>query len=135
MKTTLKRGVGRSAQLDGNGRSTQAPAALTPITRYEQPGKGRGIVGIIGRVLFFLMAACVSLLLGIGGGYWLEGEQTVLDISNASLADPQIRKAVQKLEIPLPNRPAIAMAAATSPASCGKATNSGSRAYMLASLE
>jgi LCP family protein required for cell wall assembly len=109
MKTTLKRGVGRSAQLNGNGRSTQPPGALTPITRYRQPGK-RGIVGILGRVLFFLLAACVSLLVGIGGGYWLEGEQTVLDISKASLRDPQIRKAAEKLEIPLPNRPAIAMA-------------------------
>jgi LCP family protein required for cell wall assembly len=108
MKTTLKRGVGRSAQLNGNGRSTEAPGALTPITRYSQPGK-RGIVRIFGRALFFLVAACVSLLVGIGGGYWLEGEQTVIDISNASLSDPQIRKAIKKLDIPLPNRPAVAM--------------------------
>jgi LCP family protein required for cell wall assembly len=108
MKTTLKRGVGRSAQLNGNGRSTQPPGALTPITRYSQPGR-RGIVGILGRALFFLVAAFVSLMVGIGGGYWLEGEQTVIDISNASLSDPQIRKAIKKLEIPLPNRPAIAM--------------------------
>jgi LCP family protein required for cell wall assembly len=108
MKTTLKRGAGRSAQLNGNGRVEHAPAALTPITRYQQPGR-RGIVRILGRVLFFLVAACVSLLVGIGGGYWLEGEQTVVDISNASLSDPQIRKAVRRLEIPLPNRPAIAM--------------------------
>jgi LCP family protein required for cell wall assembly len=109
MKTTLKRGVGRSAPVNGNGRADQLPGALTPITRYEQPGKRRGIVGILGRVLFFLVAASVSLLVGIGGGYWLEGEQTVLDISKVSLRDPQIRKASQKLEIPLPNRPAIAM--------------------------
>jgi LCP family protein required for cell wall assembly len=109
MKTTLKRGVGRSAQLDGNGRAAQPPGALTPITRYEQPGRRRGIVGVLGRVLFFLVAAAISLLVGIGGGYWLEGEQTVIDISNISRRDPQIRKAAQKLEIPLPNRPAIAM--------------------------
>jgi LCP family protein required for cell wall assembly len=111
MKTTLKRGVGRSAQLNGNGHATTqaAPGALTPITRYQQPGARRGIVGILGRALFFLVAAFVSLLVGIGGGYWLEGEQTVIDISNASLADPQIRKAVRRLEIPLPNRPAIAI--------------------------
>jgi LCP family protein required for cell wall assembly len=110
MKTTLKRGIGRSAQAGGNGRSTQPPGALTPITRYEQPGNGRGIVGILGRVLFALVAACVSLLVGIGGGYWIEGEQTVIDISNSSLSDPQIRKVIQRLEIPLPNRPAIAIA-------------------------
>jgi LCP family protein required for cell wall assembly len=110
MKTTLKRGVGRSAQLNGNGHAeTRAPGALTPITRYQQPGARRGIVGVLGRVLFFLVAAFVSLLVGIGGGYWLEGEQTVVDISNASLADPQIRKAVRRLNIPHPERPAIAI--------------------------
>ena len=109
MKTTLKRGLGRSAHANGNGRALLPPGGLTPITRYEQPRRRRGIVGILGRVLFFLVAASVSLLVGIGGGYWLEGEQTVLDISKVSLKDPQIRKAAQKLEIPLPDRPAIAI--------------------------
>jgi LCP family protein required for cell wall assembly len=109
MKTTLKRGVGRSAQVNGNGRAVLPPGGLTSISRYEQPRKRRGIIGILGRIVFFLGAACVSLLVGIGGGYWLEGEQTVLDISNVSLRDPQIRKAAQKLEIPLPDRPAIAI--------------------------
>jgi LCP family protein required for cell wall assembly len=108
MKTTLKRGVGRSAHLNGNGRADLSAAALTPITRYQQPGR-RGVVAILGRILFFLVAACVSLFVGIGGGYWIEGEQTVIDISNISKRDPQIRKAARRLEIPLPNGPAIAM--------------------------
>ena len=109
MKTTLKRGVGRSAHVNGNGRADRPPVALTPITRYEMPRRRRGIVGILARGLLFLVAAAVSLLVGVGGGYWLEGEQTVLDISNVSLRDPQIRKAAQKLEIPLPDKPAIAI--------------------------
>ncbi len=110
MKTTLKRGVGRAAGADGNGRAVLPPGALTPITHYEQPGKRRGLVGILGRILFFLVLATASLLVGIGGGYWLEGEQTVVDIDRASRRDPQIRKAAKQLDIPLPDRPTIAIA-------------------------
>jgi LCP family protein required for cell wall assembly len=110
MKTTLKRGVGRAAHANGNGRAVLPPGALTPITRYEQPGKRRGVVAILGRILFFLVLAAISLLAGIGGGYWLEGEQTVVDIDRASKRDPQIRRAAKKLDIVLPGRPTIAIA-------------------------
>jgi LCP family protein required for cell wall assembly len=110
MKTTLKRGVGRAAGANGNGRAVLPPGALTPITRYEQPGKRRGLVATLGRILLFLLLAMVSLLAGIGGGYWLEGEQTVVDIDRASRRDPQIRKAAKKLDIALPGRAAIAIA-------------------------
>jgi LCP family protein required for cell wall assembly len=110
MKTTLKRGVGRAAGANGNGRAVLPPGALTPITRYQQTGKRRGLVGLLGRIVFFLLLAMVSLLAGIGGGYWLEGEQTVVDIDRASRSDPHIRKAATKLKIPLPGRPAIAIA-------------------------
>jgi LCP family protein required for cell wall assembly len=110
MKTTLKRGVGRAADTNGNGRAVLPPGALTPITRYEQPGKRRGILRILGRILFFLVLATISLLGGIGGGYWLEGEQTVVDIDRNSRRDPQIRKAAKKLDIVLPGRPTIAIA-------------------------
>jgi LCP family protein required for cell wall assembly len=110
MKTTLKRGVGRAAGANGNGRAVLPPGALTPITRYEQPRRRRGILTVLARSLFFLMLALISLLAGIGGGYWLEGEQTVVDIDRASRSDPNIRKASKKLNIPLPDRPAIAIA-------------------------
>jgi LCP family protein required for cell wall assembly len=109
MKTTLKRGVGRAAHSDGNGRAVLPPGALTPITRYQQPVKRRGVVATLGRILFFLILALVSLFAGIGGGYWLEGEQTVVDIDRASRSDPNVRKAATKLNIPLPDRPAIAI--------------------------
>jgi LCP family protein required for cell wall assembly len=109
MKTTLKRGVGRAADTNGNGRAVLPPGALTPITRYEQPVRRRGIVGVLGRILLFLVLASVSLVAGIGGGYWLEGEQTVVEIDRNSRRDPNISKAATKLNIPLPDRPAIAI--------------------------
>jgi LCP family protein required for cell wall assembly len=109
MKTTLKRGVGRATEANGNGRSVLPPAGLTPITHYRQPTRRRSVMGIIGRILFFLLAAVISLGGGIAGGYWLEGEQTVVDIDRTSRNDPQIKKAADQLNIPLPDRPAIAM--------------------------
>jgi LCP family protein required for cell wall assembly len=128
MKTTLKRGIGRAAHANGNGRSVRPPGALTPITRYEQPGKRRGVVGILGRILFFLVLATISLLGGIGGGYWLEGEQTVVDIDRNSKRDPQIRKAAKKLDIVLPGRPTIAIAVGQDIRRWAKADERGGRA-------
>jgi LCP family protein required for cell wall assembly len=110
MKTTLKRGVGRGASVNGDGNGHGAlPPALTPITRYEQPRRRGGLIAVLGKVVFFLVLAAISLFAGIAGGYWLEGEQTVVDISNASRKDPQIRKAAKKLNLALPGRPAIAI--------------------------
>lgn len=109
MRTTLKRGVGRATEVNGNGRAAVPSAGLTPITHYRQPRRRGGIAGLIGRILFFLLAAVTSLAFGVAGGYWLDGEQTVVDIDRASRKDPQIRKAAQKLDIALPGRPAIAM--------------------------
>jgi LCP family protein required for cell wall assembly len=110
MKTTLKRGVGRGASLNGDGNGHGVlPPGLTPISRYQQPRKRGGFVRVLGKIVFFLILAAISLFGGVAGGYWLEGEQTVVDISNASRKDPQIRKAAKRLNFALPGRPAIAM--------------------------
>ncbi len=109
MKTTLKRGVGRTAGANGNGRAVLPPAGLTPITRYEQPGRRRGFIGVLVRILMVLVLGSISLLVGVAGGYWLEGEQTIVDIDRLSRSDPNIRKVANQLEIPLPDRPAIAI--------------------------
>ena len=37
MKTTLKRGVGRGARLNGNGHAVFPPGTVSPFTRYRQP--------------------------------------------------------------------------------------------------
>ena len=109
MRTTLKRGVGRGTDVDGNGHAAGSPVPLTPITHYRQPRRRGGIPGLIGRIIFFLLLATTSLAFGVAGGYWLDGEQTVVDINERSLKDPQVRKAVRKLGIALPGRPAIAI--------------------------
>ena len=113
MRTTLKRGVGRAAEVDGNGRGRRPPTALTPITRYEQPGKRRGFLATLGRILFLLFAAATALLFGIAGGHYLDFEQTVVDIDQSSKRNPQLVKAAKKLDLQLPGRPAIALVIGT----------------------
>ena len=59
MRTTLKRGVGRSiaANGDGNGHAILPPAPLTPMARYMQPPPPRrGFLRWVGRFFFALFA-------------------------------------------------------------------------------
>ena len=72
MRTTLKRGIGRGAVLNGNGRSILPPAALTPMTRYRQPEPPkRGPYRLIGKILFWLLASVVMVAVGLVGGWYL----------------------------------------------------------------
>ena len=128
MKTTLKRGVGRGAEVNGNGRAVLPPGALTPISRYEQPRKRRGVLGILGRIVFFFLLAAISLFAGIAGGYWLEGEQTVVDLDRISRSDPQVTKAAKKLGVAVPGRPAIAIVVGQDFRRWAKADERGGRA-------
>jgi LCP family protein required for cell wall assembly len=109
MKTTLKRGVGRTSDESGNGRAVLPPDILTPVTHYRQPPRRRSALRILGRIFLLLVASLTSLAFGIAGGYWLEGDQTVIDLDRASRKDPQIRKAAKKLDLRLPGRPAFAV--------------------------
>ena len=47
MKTTLKRGIGRAAELNGNGRAVYPPAVAAPMTRYRQPEPGKRSLGLL----------------------------------------------------------------------------------------
>lgn len=81
MRTTLKRGVGRGAVMNGNGHAILPPGALTQMRRYRQPvpERPRG-VKLVGRILFFLLAAMAMIAAaGAGAAYlWLhEGVATI----------------------------------------------------------
>jgi len=68
MRTTLKRGIGRAAVVNGDGRAVLPPGSLSPVKRYRQPERTRTAWRVVGRILFFVVAACVAVVLGIG---WL----------------------------------------------------------------
>ncbi|MGB2874630.1 MAG: LCP family protein, partial [Gaiellaceae bacterium] len=72
MKTTLKRGMGRGAEVDGNGRAILPPGALSPVTLYRQsPPPRPGLAKVIGKFFLWLIVVLLMLLSGLVGGFYL----------------------------------------------------------------
>ena len=62
MRTTLKRGVGRGATANGNGRAIFPPGAISTVTRYRQPPPPPPSgVGLVGKILLGTFLAITSL--------------------------------------------------------------------------
>ena len=107
MKTTLKRGVGRGAHLNGNGKAVFPPGAISAVTRYRQPPPGgRSRRALVGRVFLFGFLAVLSLVLAVAGGAYLYAHQTVEGLRAHT---PEVVRAAKKLDVPLANAPAIAL--------------------------
>ena len=105
MRTTLKRGIGRGAVVNGDGRAVLPPGALSPIARYRQPERNRSALRVVGRILLVLLALCVAAVLGLAGGTYLWALETV----NATTPQKAVKIASQRLNIPLPNQPTTAL--------------------------
>jgi len=78
VRTTTKRGLGRSAALNGNGHAVLPPAALEPMRRYRQPpppprSTGRFILKAFG----WLILALLVIASGLAGGVYLYGHETL----------------------------------------------------------
>src|SRR5215470_15187058 len=72
MRTTLKRGIGRGAELNGNGRSILPPGALSPTTLYRQPPPPRpSLARQVGRFFGWLAITVLMLVVGLVGGFYL----------------------------------------------------------------
>jgi LCP family protein required for cell wall assembly len=105
VRTTLKRGIGRTAAVNGDGRAVLPPGVLSPVKRYRQPERKRGALRAVGRILFFVLAACVAVVLGIAGGTYLWAVESVA----ATSPQEQVKVASRRLNIPLPNQPKVAL--------------------------
>jgi LCP family protein required for cell wall assembly len=107
MRTTLKRGLGRAAAPNGNGRPVLPPGALSPISVYRQPEAARrSRFGILGRVALWLGVAAVVLATGIAGGAYLYFHESVAAVAAST---PEVKQAAKKLSVPLPGQPAVAL--------------------------
>ena len=105
MRTTLKRGIGQSAEFNGNGRAVLPPGVVTPMTRYRQPK--RSALRFVGKILFSLFAAVLMAALGLAGGYYLYLDNRVENLSNY---DPSVKRAQEELDkVPPPDQPAVAL--------------------------
>src|SRR4051812_10805276 len=107
MKTTLKRGVGRGAGANGNGKAVFPPGSISSVTRYRQPPPpGRTGFGFFKRILLVMVLVVSSLVLGALGGGYLYTHQVVHELQAHT---PAVIKASKSLDVPVANRAAIAL--------------------------
>ena len=110
MRTTLKRGMGRAATLNGNGRAVLPPPVLEPMRRYRQPPPPpRTTRGLIGRVFGWIMLAILVVASGIGGGLYLYSHETLGAISAHSKGAIAASKDKNLHPIASPSEPATAL--------------------------
>jgi LCP family protein required for cell wall assembly len=105
MRTTLKRGIGRVAVVNGHGRAVLPPGALSPVTRYRWPERKRGLLRTVGTILFVLLAVCVAMVLGIAGGTYL----WELESLNRTTPVGRFKAAAEVLQVPRPKGPSVAL--------------------------
>jgi LCP family protein required for cell wall assembly len=111
MKTTLKRGMGRGAGANGDGRAIYPPAAPTPMTRYRQPEPpGRGAWAVVRTVLLWTVLATLVVAGGAAGAAYLKTHQFLEAISPKTKAD---RAAAKRLDAAIPGQPTIALVIGT----------------------
>ena len=109
MKTTLKRGYGRGASVDGSGNGHGGLPPPTPVSRYRQPEPPRRSgLALVGRILLGTLLLAIMVAAGLGGGAYLYFHQSVAAVRAHT---PDVKKAAKQLDIPLANHAAIAATA------------------------
>jgi LCP family protein required for cell wall assembly len=105
VRTTLKRGIGRVAVGNGNGQAALPPGVLSPVTRYRQPERKRGLLRRVGMILFVLVALSLAAVSGLAGGTYL----WELESLNRTTPVGLFKKASEDLGVERPNRPSVAL--------------------------
>jgi LCP family protein required for cell wall assembly len=72
MRTTLKKGIGQGAAVNGNGQAAFPPGALSPVSLYRQPPPAqRSLAAQVGRFFAWLAITLLVLVCGLVGGFYL----------------------------------------------------------------
>jgi LCP family protein required for cell wall assembly len=108
MRTTLKRGVGRGAGLNGeNGHAVLPPTAVSSVSRYRvPPRKTRTGLALLGRILLVTLLSLVGIGLAVAGGAILWYHQSLSDIRPHSV---DVKVAQKELNVTRPGHAAIAL--------------------------
>ena len=106
MRTTLKRGVGRAAAVNGNGRAVLPPGTVTPVARYRQPPRA-GALRLLGKAVLWLLALVAMVACALVGGFYLWAHESVA-ATQAHSRDVKLAQA-QLDAVPLPGNPAVAL--------------------------
>ena len=111
MKTTLKRGMGRGAAVNGDGRAIYPPSAATPMRRYRQPDPPRrGAWHLVAAIFLWTLLAAVIVGAAAGGAAYLKGHQFVEAISPKTKLEIA---AAKRLDLADPSQPTIALVIGT----------------------
>ena len=108
MRTTLKRGMGRAATVNGNGRAVLPPPVVEPMRRYKAPEPPRrSMRRTAAKVFGWILLALVVVVTGLAGGLYLYGHETLNAIAPHSKAVKATQKDLAKL--PSASEPATAL--------------------------
>ena len=111
MKTTLKRGMGRGATVNGNGRPVYPPGVHTPMRRYRQPEPPRrNAWQMVRTVVLWVVLASVVVAGGAAGAAYLKTHQFLQAIAPKTKVD---RAAAKRLDLAIPGQPTIALVIGT----------------------
>ncbi len=103
----MKRGMGRGAALNGNGRAVLPPTAGSPVRLYRQPlPPRRSRWRLAGKVLGWVGAMLLMVGTGLAGGLYLYGHEAVAEIQAKT---PEVKIAQTKLAVPTAGKPATAL--------------------------
>ena len=108
MKTTLKRGIGRGAEVNGNGRAVYPPAIQPPMRRYRQPEPApRSAAALIGKVLLWVLVAALMVVGGVAGGTYLYVDRDVAQALQGH--SEEVKVAQEQLDAAIPGEPTTAL--------------------------
>src|SRR6266516_1424393 len=111
MRTTLKRGIGRGAAVNGNGyKAVYPPGVLTPMRRYRvpPPPPSRTTRDDIVWLFRWTLAAILMVALGLAGGVYLYTNQTLQAFAPHSAATKKAQKYLAP-KVPSASQPAVGL--------------------------
>jgi LCP family protein required for cell wall assembly len=109
MRTTLKRGMGRAATVNGNGngRAVLPPGVVEPMRRYSPPPPPpRSRRSTAAKIFGWILLALVIVVTGLAGGLYLYAHETLSAIAPHSVA---VKKSTKDLAVPAPSEAAVAL--------------------------
>lgn len=107
MRTTLKRGIGRGASVNGNGRAILPPGPYTPVRRYRVEPPQHGGLRVAGRIATWIVGVLVLLAGAFAGGAFLWAQHTAAEVAPKTAEDKRTTK--QLADAVNPDKPAIAL--------------------------
>src|SRR6476659_6750121 len=111
MKTTLKRGMGRGAAANGNGRPVFPPGVRTPMSRYRQPDPPkRGAWSLIRLVALWTVLVALVVAGGAAGAAYLRAHRFVAAVAPKTKQD---KATANRLDVAVPGQPTTALVIGT----------------------